>query len=119
MTDNVTNLPTPGVVLDLDAMERPAKDVKPPFVVRVGGKDITFADPSELDWKDLVDINHPGQLVGISLSRADRDHILTTDLPTWKFGELMDSYYTHYDFDKKIEEARRRQAFERSIGGQG
>lgn len=119
MTDNVTQFPEPGVVLDLDSLQRDPKEVKPPFIVRVGGRNITFADPNDIDWRDLVDINHPSQLLSFSLTRDDREHILGTDLPGWKFNELMEAYYVHYDFEKKIAEARRRAQFDNPGPGRG
>lgn len=108
---NVTNLPEPGVVLDLDTLERPEKDVKPPFIVKVGGKKVTFTDPGEIDWQDLAAIDAPVDLFSVALSREDREHFRETRIPGWKFNELMESYYTHYDFEEKIRDAKRRAQF--------
>lgn len=107
MTDNVTRLPEPGVVLDLDALERPSEDIKPPFVVKVGGKNITFKDPAEIDWKDLAAVNIPSDLFSVSLERDDRRHIREQPMSGWKFNELMRAYYEHYDFEEKIRDAKR------------
>ena len=107
--DNLRQLPEPGVILDLDTEERPSEDVKPPFVVKIGGKSITFTDPSELDWTVLAAIQQPGDLINSALSREDRKHIRETELPGWKFNRLMESYYTHYDLEDKIREAQQRQ----------
>lgn len=112
MTD-VTHLPTPGVVLDLDAEQRPKEDIKPPFVIKVGGRSITFKDPNELPWQKLAAIRVPADLIHVSLERDDREHIFDQDLPTWKFNKLMESYYEHYDLEKKIEAARRQAEFNR------
>lgn len=109
MTDNVTNLPEPGVILDLDTIERPADQVKDPFRVRVGGKVVTFKDPNEIGWQELADIQGPNDLVYVSLERGDREHLFDAELPAWKFNELMKSYYDYYDFEKKIREAQRQQ----------
>lgn len=108
---NVTRLPEPGVILDLDAAERPEKDIKPPFIVTLGGKNVTFADPNELDWRDLAQINGPEDLIRVSLSSEDRVHLASTDLPGWKFNKLIGDYYTHYDLESKIREAKRREQF--------
>ena len=103
--DTVSHLPQPGVVLDLDTAER--EDVKPPYVVRVGGQDITFQDPADVNWEDLADIGHPNDLLRFALSKEDRQHLHRQKLPTWKFEKLLNGYYTHYDLEDKIREAKR------------
>ena len=107
MTDNVSHLPAPGVVLDLDTLERDPKDVKPPFVVNVAGKALTFADPSDLEWQDLAAVQVPQDLLRVAMSREDRHHLAEAKLPSWKFNKLMEGYYNHYDLESKIENARR------------
>ena len=114
MTDsNVTRLPQPGVVLNLDTEERDPKDVKPPFVVLVGGREIEFSDPTELDWRDLASLDAPGDLIHVALSKEDRRHLSSVKLPGWKFNRLMESYYTHYDLEDKIHKKK-----VQDIGGQ-
>lgn len=111
MTDNVHTLPEPGVVLDLDLLERPAKDVKPPFIVKVADHKLTFADPGEIDWKDLAAIEVPADLFSVALNREDRQFLREQPMAGWKFNELMKAYYTHYDFEEKIRDAKRQAAF--------
>lgn len=108
MSDNVTHLPDLSVVLDLDTETRPEKDIKPPFVVKVGGKAVTFKDPGEIDWRVLATVDTPADLVRVSLSSEDREHLTSQVLEGWKFNRLMDSYYQHYDMEERLEEARRR-----------
>lgn len=111
MTDNVSRLPEPGVILDLDAEERDPSEIKPPFIVVVGGRRVAFADPTELDWRDLAAVSIPGDLLRVAMSREDRQHLQKLNLPGWKFNRLMKSYYEHYDLDEKIREAKRQQSF--------
>lgn len=111
MTDNVTKLPEPGVILDLDAEERNPEDVKPPFVVRVGDRLVTFADPNEIDWKDLAEVEIPVDLLRVALSKDDRAHVSKVEMPSWKFNKLMEAYYSHYDLEQKIRDAKRRAQF--------
>lgn len=108
---NVTELPERGIVLDLDAEERPQDQIKPPFIVKVGGKTITFLDPGEIDWRDLASVAAPSDLIRVSLDSADLDHIRAQALPTWKFNKLMEDYYTHYDMEARIREAKRQASF--------
>ena len=108
MTDStVSRLPEPGVILDLDLEERPAEDVKPPFVIKVNGRNIQFADPAELNWQDLAAIRIPADFVHVSLNHEDRKFLLEEDLPSWKFNRLLEAYYLHYDLENKIAKARR------------
>ena len=111
MTDNVTQLPQPGVILDLDIEERDPKDVKPPFVTKVGEKTITFSDPNEIDWQDLAAVEMPVDLLRVAMSREDRNHLASQKLPAWKFNRLMEAYYAHYDLEEKIRNAKRQAAW--------
>lgn len=109
--DNVTRLPEPGVILDLNTVERPKKSIRPPFRVTVGDRVVEFADPDSIDWKILAEVQLPVDLVRVSLSREDRDHILSSDLPGWKFNALMEAYNEHFGLEDKIREAKRRHQF--------
>jgi hypothetical protein len=111
MTDNVTRLPEPGVILDLDTVERPASEVKPPFVVNVGERKIKMEDPSEIDWRDLATVEIPADLLRVAMSNDDRVYLTGQALPAWKFNRLMEAYYTHYDLEDKIREAKRQAQF--------
>lgn len=108
--DNVRTLPEPGVVLDLDALTRPEKDIKAPFKVKVAGKVITFKDPAEIDWRDLASVSIPADLFRVALSREDRNHLSDQEMEGWRFNELMKGYYEHYDFEDKVAEAKRQAA---------
>lgn len=109
--DNVRHLPEPGVVLDLDIEERPAKDVKPAFVAKVGGRNITMSDPSDIDWRDLASVEIPQDLLRVAMAPEERDFLVQQALPAWKFNRLMEAYYTHYDLEGQIKDAKRRAQF--------
>lgn len=108
MTDSNVAPITPNVDFDLDAAQRPAESVKSTFRARIGGKDIEFADPETLDWKDLLDIEEPVGFLRYSVSEDDRMHILAQAMPAWKLGQLMEAFQTHYGFEDKVAEARRK-----------
>lgn len=108
MTDNVTALPG-SITLDLDAAQRPANEVKPPFVVKIQDREIGMKDPAELDWRDLILMESPTEFLRLSLSKEDREFLLSQDLPGWKFNQLMEAYYTHFDLDEKVRSARRQE----------
>jgi len=104
---NVTRLPEPGIILDLDLEERDPKDIKPPFIVNVADRRITFEDPANIDWRDLASVMIPGDMLRVSLSRDDNLFLQKQALPAWKFNKLMEGYYLHYDLEDKIREAKR------------
>lgn len=109
MTDsNVHDLPG-RISLDLDHAARPEGDVKPPFVVVVNGREIRMEDPADLDWRDLVLLESPTEFLRLSLSSEDRKFLLEQSLPGWKFNQLMEAYYSHYDLDEKVRAAQRQQ----------
>lgn len=108
---DITKLPTPGVVLDLDAEERPEAEIKPPFTFVAGKREITLADPADVHWRDLAAVQEPGDLLRVSMTREDRRHLVEQNLPTWKFNRLMEKYYEYYDLEDKIREAKRQQHF--------
>ncbi len=110
MTDNVTTLPTPGVILDLDALVRDPKDIKDPFIIKVGERQVTFKDPMDIDWRDLAAVQIPADMIRVSLSKEDRNFLSDLELPTWKFSELMEKYYKYYDLEDRIRDAKRREA---------
>lgn len=112
--DNVTALPG-RITLDLDSEERPEKDVKPPFVANIKGREIGMRDPAELDWRDLLLLESPMDFLRLSTTPEDRKFLLEQDLPGWKFNRLMEAYYAHYDLDEKVRQARRQQRLDGSL----
>lgn len=107
MTDNVTRLPEPGLTLDLDLETRPEKDIRPPFVVKVGERKLTLRDPAEIDWRDLASVEIPADLLRVAMTAEERRYLTEQALPAWKFNRLMEAYYVHYDLEEKLENARR------------
>lgn len=105
MTD-VTKLPG-TIALDLDAATR--DDEKGPFTVVISDREITFGDPEDLDWRDLLMLQDPAEFLRLSLAAEDRKFILEQPLPAWKFNRLMEAYYSHFDLEDKVRQARRQQ----------
>jgi hypothetical protein len=107
-TTNVTSLPEQGLVIDLDSIER--KDAKPPFKAKIGDRVITMIDPQEVDWRDLLNMQDPREFLRLALSVDDREFLSNQDIPGWKFGQLMEAFYRHYDLEELANQARRQQA---------
>lgn len=95
-----------AIDFDLDAYERPESEIIPDFKIKIGGKVVTMTNPDEIDWKDLLDITDPVAFLRYSTSPEDRAFILGLELPSHKFGKLMDSYYTHFHIEERMEKAR-------------
>lgn len=102
---NPTNLPE-DVVLDLDALERPERDQKPPFVISLAGRRVTFRDPEEIDWRELLSVKAPADLMRVALSTEDRQHLYDNPIESWKFNELMKRYESHFDLAEKLRKAQ-------------
>lgn len=107
----VSHLPEPGVILDLDLEERPDGERKPPFVVKVGQRSVTFKDPLDIDWRDLASVDIPADLLRVSLDSDDLEHLKGLELETWRFNKLMKSYYDYFGLEEQIQNARRRKQF--------
>jgi hypothetical protein len=105
---DVTQLPV-NLAIDLDTVERPASEVKPPFTAQIGGRTITMLDPSDLDWRDLMAMSTPQDFIRLSMSKPDREFLATQDIPGWKFNLLMEAFYRHFDLEELAEKARREQ----------
>lgn len=81
---------------DLDALER--EDAKEVFTATVGGKDVRFADPSDLDWQDVASINaaDPEQFLSSVVHEDDSEHFFGESIPSWKLNKLLEAYLDHY-----------------------
>ena len=83
------------VSINLDDLER--KNVKEPFVAVIGGREVKFSDPEDMDWEDLAALESPGDFVDMCTSDEDREHIYDQKLPAFKFKRLFEAYQQHYD----------------------
>ncbi len=83
------------IAVNLDELER--KNPKDPFVAVIGGREITFTDPEEMDWEDLAALDSPGDFVDMCTTDDDREHIYNQKLPAFKFKKLWEAYQQHYD----------------------
>ena len=95
MSDNVTQL-NQRVAVNLDELER---DQKPPFAFVHDGQRVEMVDPRELDFKDLMAIEHPANFLKYALSDAAKKLLAETKMPGWKFDRLIEEYMKYYDID--------------------
>lgn len=85
------------VQLNLDTLER--QRTYEEFAVVVGGRRIVMVDARELDWQDLLEIQHPIQFFKHCLTEEDRKFLAAQRLPGWKLNELIQAYNDHFDID--------------------
>lgn len=93
--DNVTQL-NQKIDSNLDEMER---DRKRPFASVLGGERFEMIDPAEIDFKDLMEIQHPANFLKYALDDNGKRILAEHKLPGWKFNKLIEDYMKYYDID--------------------
>jgi hypothetical protein len=93
--DNVTRL-NQKVNSNLDEMER---DRKVPFSAVVNGERFEMVDPAEIDFKDLMQIQHPANFLKYALDDEGKRILAENKVPGWKFNNLIKDYMEYYDLD--------------------
>lgn len=106
MTKNVTRLPSKGIAINLDTVEKDEKDVFEPFVAVFEGREMTFIDPTEMDYRDLAAIVDPVDFARYAISPDDRQYLASKTVPGWKFGKLFEAYNEHFGLERRVQEAR-------------
>lgn len=95
MSDNVTRL-NQKVHSNLDEMER---DSKEPFGAVINDRRFTMKDPAEIDFKDLLTIEHPANFLKFALDDDAKKVVAEEYIPGWKFERLIKDYMEYYDLD--------------------
>lgn len=90
--------------LSLDNLDREAVDPgyqKEPFVIEIGGKDVTFTDPQELPWDVVVTMDDtPRRFFRAAIADIDEQkHVVKTELKLWQMKYLMEQFRDHYGID--------------------
>lgn len=93
--DNVTQL-NQRIMSNLDEMER---ESKPRFAAVVDGQRFEMIDPAEIDFKDLMQIQHPANFLKYALDENGKKVLAEAKVPGWKFNNLIKSYMEYYDLD--------------------
>lgn len=82
------------VAFNLDTFER--ENAPEPFVIVLGGRRIEFADPQDLDWQDLMEIDDPDELTEKCLSAEDKVYFYSQKIEAFKLRELLERFRDHY-----------------------
>lgn len=93
--DNVRTL-NQKVNLNLDELERESKE---PFSAVIDGHRFTMKDPQEIDFKDLLSIEHPANFFKYALDDDAKKILAEATVPGWKFEALLKGYMEHYGLD--------------------
>lgn len=96
MTDSNVHQLNQKVNTNLDAMER---DSKEPFSAVVNERRFTMKDPAEIDFKDLMTIEHPANFLKYALDDEAKAVLAEEYVPGWKFDKLIREYMEYYDLD--------------------
>jgi hypothetical protein len=102
-----TTRPKPAVkrskIFDVDALEREV--VHEPFVARVGGRDYTFPDPTDMDWQDAISLD-PNDIVASFrewLGEDEYTEFAKHRMSLWKLVELAKAVQEHYGLTPEAE----------------
>lgn len=60
---------------------------------------IVLANPHDIDWKTLLEMEKPLELLKECLTAGDREFLRDNPIPNWKFTKLMEAFFKHYGFD--------------------
>lgn len=93
--DNVTSI-NKNIETNLDELER---EGKPPYAFVHAGQRVEMKDPHEMDFKDLLTIQHPANFLKFALTDEAKKLLAETVLPGWKFNRLIEDYMKYYDLD--------------------
>lgn len=95
-----TNISSRRVNFDLDAYEPAPHEVADPFVVRIAGREVEFADPKNLDWRVVAQLGTPQGLLAHVLSDEDREFLDNQqNITARKFGEITRRYLEHFKIE--------------------
>ena len=84
------------VMTNLDELER---DAKPKFAFVLAGERVEMLDPHEIDFKDLMTIEHPANFLKFALTPEAKKVLNDNPLPGWKFNRLIEDYMEYYGLD--------------------
>lgn len=91
----VKKLPSQNkIAMNLDTIEREGGPLEP-FVVVVGGREVSFTDAAELDWQVLAGMG-PYDFFTYCLSDEDREYVLTQPLKGWQINAMLKAYQKHF-----------------------
>jgi hypothetical protein len=99
VSDNVSDINS-HVDLNLDTIEL---ETRKPYHFSLKDKDgnprrIRMSDPHLIDWKIILEMEKPIELLREVLSEEDKEFLRDNPIPAEKFNILMESFFKHYGF---------------------
>lgn len=96
----------------VEEAERPPGEQFEPFVADVYGRTITFGDPAEIDYQDLLQCETAMEFWKYTVSQEDRDYIAGKRMPGWRLGALLTAYLGHFRAADRVDaDVRRKLGF--------
>ena len=98
--DNVTDINS-HVDFNMDTVE---VETRTPFYFAMKDKDgnprrIKMSDPNLIDWKLILEMEKPIELLREALSEDDKAFLRDNPVPAVKFNKLMEEFFKHYGFN--------------------
>lgn len=87
----------------VDEAKRPDTEVFETFTADVKGRMITFGDPAEIDYQDLLACETPMQFWKFTVAQEDRDYIAECRMEGWRLGALLTAYLEHYRAAERVD----------------
>jgi hypothetical protein len=89
------------VDFNLDTVET---EKRKPFHFSMSGKDgtvrrIRMSDPHKIDWKTILEMEKPIELLREVLSEEDKAFLRDNPIDAEKFNLLMEKFFSHYGFN--------------------
>lgn len=72
-----------------------------PFRADVNGRTITFNDPKDLDWKTILEIDHPIMFLRHCVNDEDREWLRDQKIKAAVFNEMIAAFQRHYGLADK------------------
>jgi len=96
------NAPKVHFNVELAEAER-AQDAKKlePYAVQIGDRVITMTDANDLDWKVLLEIEHPVEFLKFCVPADDREFLRKQNISGYVFNEMIEGYTRHYGLGSK------------------
>lgn len=88
--------------LDVAEAER-AEEVKDreSFRIDIGGHTIEMVDARDIDWKILLEIEHPVQFLKYAIKPEDQAYLRRADISGAVFNSLIEAYMRHYGLESR------------------
>lgn len=72
-----------------------------PFRAEIAGRVIVMTDAADLDWKVLLNIEHPVEFLRHCINDEDRDWLREQNIKGAVFNKMIEAYQRHYGLGER------------------